>query len=490
MTLPHLSRRSRRPIARAVRILAVALASCTLAHAGEMTIYTSSPTVEDNESAFESWWNGKYMTGNWFGVRDTLEDNGIKFKGKWNGAFYGVVQSENGQKGFFDQEVAFAAEVDFAKLFKADGLDGLTAFGEVRWRQPSSGDTPGPNEYVEAQSLFNPSHYQSGTQWRLLTFGLKYSTPEMFGVENFLTIDGGWLRPQKEFIDQPLSKLFVNNAIESSKGIGGNIPFSSSFSTWGGTLQIKPTDISYVKGGLFMAYPGATDSSNHGLAFQGYGPDQSRNGLMFMGETGIKPKFGASELPGHYAFGGYYYGVENTSFYGATYDGQYGFYWQADQMLFRESSPAPEPVYSKGPSDGKSMGGKSFKEPVPMEEPELSDQGLYTFNIIAFAPKYNNRYPFYFHSGLVYKGLIPGRDKDQTLLVFALGQDSLYRINDQQWDGNVNQANLTAVLEGGYRFQINGWAYTQPFFQYLIKPAGTGDVANAWILGVLSGVTF
>ncbi len=451
--------------------------------------------LDENESGFSDYWSGKYMTGRWFGVRDTLEDNGIKFKGKWNGAFYGVLNSENGAKGFFDQEVAFGAEIDFAKLTKLDALDGLTGFGEVRWRQPASGETPGPNDYVEAQSLFNPSHYQSGTQWRLMTFGLEYTTPEMFGVDNFMTINGGWMRPQKEFIDQPLSKLFVNNTIESSKGIGGNIPFSSSYSTWGGTLQVKPVEDWYVKGGLFMAMPSGTSSSNHGLAFEGFAQDPTRNGLFFLGETGITPTLGPDELPGHYAAGGYYFGVENTSFNGSTYDGQYGFYWQADQMLFREASPAPEPVapmYAKGPSDGKSFNGdaKSFKSPVSMEETKLSDQGLYTFNIVTFAPKYNNRYPFYFHSGLVYKGLIPTRDKDQTMVAFALGSDSLYRINDQQRDGNVDQANLTAVLEAGYRVQINGWAYTQPFMQYLIKPAGTASTENGFILGVLSGVTF
>ncbi len=69
----------------------------------------------------------------------------------------------------------------------------------------------------------------------------------------------------------------MNNAIESAKGIGGNIPFSSSFSTWGGTLQLNPTKWYYAKAGLFMAFPGATASSNHGLAFQG---DSRRSGRI------------------------------------------------------------------------------------------------------------------------------------------------------------------------------------------------------------------
>ncbi len=117
-----------------------------------------------------------------------------------------------------------------------------------------------------------------------------------------------------------------------------------------------------------MAYPNATVSSNHGLAFEGYAPDTSLNGLMVMAETGITPKFGASELPGKYAMGGYYWGNQKDSFNGTYNWGQYGFYWQADQMLFREPSPEEPAPLAKGPSDGKSTvdskSGKSFKAPV------------------------------------------------------------------------------------------------------------------------------
>jgi len=424
-----------------------------------------SAPVEPAESGFTDWWNGKYATGDWFGARDVLKDHGLSLKGKWRGAFYGILASENGQKGVFDQELAFAAELDFAKLTGADALEGLSAFGEVRWRD-NRGDS-NPNEIVDASSLFNPSHYQSGVGWRLLTFGLKYTTPELFGAEDFLTLTGGWLRPQKEFIDQPLSKLFMNNAIESAKGIGGNIPFSSSFSTWGGTLEIKPLKWHYAKAGVFMTFPEATSSDNHGLMFQGYAPDTSLNRLMFMGETGVTPEIGSAKLPGRYAFGAYVYGQDEEE--GGN---QYGFYWQADQMLFREPGAL---VPSAGTTDGKSLA-----SPVNVDaKPKLSTQGLRMFNLFTAAPSFNNKYPFYFQSGLVYEGLIPTRDKD--LLMAAVGLASY---------ANKEDATNTLVFETGYRFQINGWAFLQPYFQYLSRPNGTPDVANAAILGFLAGIDF
>ena len=271
---------------------------------------------QSGASDLAKWWNGKYAGRNWFGVRDTLEDYGLTLGGNWTGVFYGVVDGgkPNVRGGFFDEEIQFTGELNVAKLTGLEPLEGLKGFGEVRWR-----DGLDPNLRAGASSNFQPSHFQSGKQWRLMTFGLTYTTPEVFGVKEFLTVTGGWIQPQREFIDQPLSQLFVNDAFESSKGIGANIPFSSSFSTWGGTLKIKPLDWYYAKAGLFMSYPEATSTDNHGLAFEGFGRDPSQNGLFAIGETGFTPKIGASKLSGKYAFGGFYYEQQNTSFFGTPY---------------------------------------------------------------------------------------------------------------------------------------------------------------------------
>ena len=483
---------SLKTLGRSCGITAVACASLLAGNlqAGETT---TTPTTSEasTESWLAKWWGGKYATGNWFGVRDTLEENGLKLSGKWTGVFYGVVDGGLDKKrgGYFDEELAFDGELNFGKLLKVEALESLKAFAGVRWR-----DGLNPNNRVGASSNFQPSHFQSGKQWRLTTFGLTYS-PTLFGKKNFVTLTGGWIRPQKEFIDQPLSKQFVNNTLESSKGIGANIPFSSSYSTWGGTFKIEPVEWYYAKVGLFMSFPSATSTANHGLAFEGYAQEPDLNGLFVIGETGFTPKLGAAELPGKYAVGAYYYEEENTSFFNQDYNGRYGFYWQFDQMVYREPSEEVT-VASEGKSviDGKmalsSSSGKSFKDKVVVEEAKLNPQGLYLFNLITFAPKYNNILPFYFHSGFSYLGLIPGRDNDQLMGAVAVGNYSFYNIEDLQDTDVVNQPNYTVVLEFDYRFQINKWAYLQPYIQYIIQPNGTGAVENATVLGFQTSVTF
>ena len=397
----------------------------------------------EETSRTEAWWNGKQATGDWFGVRETLVDNGLTLGGRWRGSYYGILGSQNGSGNAFPQELVFSAQLDFAKALRWEVAEGLTAFGEARWREP--GYAANPNNIVDGDGLFNPSRYSGGTGWRMMEFGLRYRTPELFGVKDLLALEGGWMRPQQEFVIQPVAQLFANNAMASAKGLGGNIPFGSSFSTWGGTLEVKPVEWQYTKVGLFMSYPNPTDPSNHGLMFRG-NADPAQNGLFFIGETGITPQLGADKLPGRYAFGAYVYG-ENNEEYGGN---KSGFYWQADQMLWRE--------------DG--------------------EQGLRTFSLFIFAPRYNNDFSFYMHGGLSYEGLVPGRPRDQLFAGLALGNYGATSADDGV------QPTQTLLMEAGYRIKLNGWSFVQPFAQYISRPDGFPDVANAAILGVSLGVDF
>lgn len=436
-------------------------------------------------SPLQDWWNGSYLLGGKgnFGsdIRGALKDRGIKFDGNYQGAFFGVIRGQKGSRGFWNEQINVGAQINLGKLLEVSNLEGVTLFGSARYRDgwPASN----PNDFVEANGMFNPSNWQSGTQFRVLNFGIEWDSASFLPVEHMISIKAGWLQPQKEFVDQPLSKLFLNNAINSAKGIGGNIPFSSSFSTWGGTITFRPSENFYTKHGLLMSFPQATATGNHGLAFEGFAQDPTRNGLFYMGEAGYTPLFGRSSLPGKYVFGGYYYGTPpnaTVSWNGTTSSGQYGFYFQADQMLYREPYSAPE----EPASISKDFKGDVSKMAAPLTSTALSEQGLKTFNLLTFAPgnARNNVFPFYFQSGLVYTGLLPGRDADLSLIAFGYGAYT-------RAEGAPDRS-YSAVLEGGYRFQINGWSYAQPFFQYIMRPDGAQDVQNAGILGILAGVVF
>jgi porin len=326
-----------------VNLIALAQAGVafSIAQAGQTPWNDNHPI----SSPIQEWWNGKYASGDWFGLRNTLEDEGLILSASWRANFLGVVTGGIEQRAGFDEEFKFFGNLDFAKLTGWEPLAGLTARAEVRWR-----DGDGMNKDAGTIGSFNPSTYQGQKQWRFMTAYLTYTTPELLGVKDFLTISGGWQPPSDFFIGQPESKFFVNNTFLSSRGIATNgILWSGSFSTWGGNFKIKPNNWSYLTSGLWLAVPFALETRNHGLYFAGYQLDPSLNGLYWVTETGFTPKIGPSQLPGRYAAGFVYWGVENTSFSGQKVDQRLQFYWQADQMLYREPSP-PEPAPVEGTS--------------------------------------------------------------------------------------------------------------------------------------------
>src|SRR5262245_36313751 len=56
-----------------------------------ITPTTIVASEQSGPSRFSEWWNGRYASGDWFGVRDILEDEGLTLGGQWTGCYYGVV---------------------------------------------------------------------------------------------------------------------------------------------------------------------------------------------------------------------------------------------------------------------------------------------------------------------------------------------------------------------------------------------------------------
>lgn len=164
-------------------------------------------------------------------------------------------------------------------------------------------------------------------------------------------------------------------------------------------------------------------------------------------------------LPGHYWFGVYYSPWEFAQF-GTTETARnsYGFYWHADQMVFQE---APG-----------------------------SDQGLTLWSAFVFSPQQNiAKLPFQVNGGLAYKGLIPGRDNDQTMFGVVYGQFSDdYAAATEAMGGGHPDYEL--VFEWGYRAQITKFLFMQPNIQWVINPGGAYNIPNALVLGLQAGVTF
>ncbi|HET6406924.1 MAG TPA: carbohydrate porin, partial [Chthoniobacteraceae bacterium] len=165
-------------------------------------------------------------------------------------------------------------------------------------------------------------------------------------------------------------------------------------------------------------------------------------------------------LPGHYWIGATYSPWQGFQEFGRPdkAGNSYGFYIHGDQMVYQERPG--------------------------------SDQGLTVWAASGYYPQENiSIVPFQVTSGLVYKGLIQGRDEDRTTLGVIYGRfSSDYAGTVKATTGGDPRYEL--VVEAGHRIQLTKFAYVQPDIQWIVRPGGTGQIPNALVVGAQFGVTF
>ncbi len=264
-------------------ILGISLCAASIALAGSpetaSSVSTSPSPFSLLEAGASQWWKGSSALNNGFGLGYPLADNGLTVTGNSKETFFGNLTGglPNQPQGNWSTEIRLQARYDFEKVL---GLKGLTFESGWRYRATDgSQNTP----YVgiqagttSASSLFNPNYESGGLGVRILPQYLQWQS-DSSNNPRFMA-NAGWENPYEQFLQQPLSKMFENSAIEQNKGIGGQagpgIPvwsasqkkyvtyattpaaWSSSYAAWGGTLRAKPSSSTYVQSGLYMAISG------------------------------------------------------------------------------------------------------------------------------------------------------------------------------------------------------------------------------------------
>ena len=189
--------------------------------------------------------------------------------------------------------------------------------------------------------------------------------------------------------------------------------------------------------------------------------------------------------------------------------GSWAFYWQADQMLYRAKEATQRIVSAEGKNVGDS------KEPTELAKPNLSKKGLYIFNAFTFSPQQYSLLDFYYQTGLVYQGLIPGRPEDRIGLALgtawfssqaSAAYNDTYAINTAATEaanaaltkGKTTTAIYPAqpqptwggVLEFDYQFMVNKWMSVKPFAEYIMNPQQNGTLGNELVLGTQVALKF
>jgi len=242
-----------------------------------------------SQPSLASWWDGDSAIDDSFGLGPALEHYGLKFFGDVTESYYGQLSGglPNQPRSDATTELKMKLLFDFSKITDVRGLTFLSYWRYRNAENPAlAAGTSGPS------SLFNPSKDTTGLGIRIMSQYLEYTTPN-----KAFTINAGWENPYDQFLQQPLSRLFQNYAIISTKGIGGQagagipvinsdmastggtpgvgtptkggvrfyttspVPWSSSYQAWGATLKIKPTSDTYIESGLYESIAGETQKN-------------------------------------------------------------------------------------------------------------------------------------------------------------------------------------------------------------------------------------
>ena len=466
-----------------IALVASLLSSCAL-----FTQAGSPPPVEATKpqaSALERYFMQDYMLGDWGGLRSRLAENGVEFEFFFVGSMPtnlggGLRAGSAYQHGFLA-----ALDLDTEKL-------GWWKGGHFHVSGVSLEGDPFASTYVGDLNKTNLVDFPADTRlWQA------WYQQELFDKK--LTLKAGLLSVDRDFIMPELynslaSINFLNQTfffptmafnLYDIPGfpVGQHSLPSTPYASLGALIKWQPTEELYIKAAI---YDGNPDDSSSGtrLALR------SEEGALMYFEAGYRLNQGKDDtgLPGNYKVGGYYHTDEFYDIYTSalaavpglgvtpeTHKGNYGVYFLAEQML----------CYETGRDDP-------------------AQQGIVGFFRVAGAPSDRNLAEFGIDGGLVFKGLIPGRDYD-TLGFGASYLKISEDVTRAQRDVNkilplfgqpqVKEADYEGVIEMNYKLQLAAWWTLQASLQYVVHPGARAAfsseaIPDAWVLGLQTTLRF
>ena len=387
-----------------------------------------------------SWLEGDRLTGDWQGARTSQEAAGVKYFAYYSGIFAANVSGGNSTDSSYSGDLFIGVEFDLEKIagwdstyFTISGIDrhGRSIDGAVGGQYSVMQNVGGQNAF-----LYN------------VTLEKKF-------LDDTLSVKLGRMTATDDFVGSPFYSYSLNNAVNGQirAALFDGVMTSYPFPVWGARVKYQPSEEWYVMMGAFQLSPDMFDRNGQGVDFQIEGDD----GISIFTQVGWNPKF--AERPAHFFVG------MNNAFY--------------DMDKFNSDETRGQFVRFYGHADYQ----------VYAETPG-SEEGLALFLTLGYSPDDDAAIiPLQSTFGANYTGLIPGRDKDKTLLFVTYGGFSDVLGDERAAAGN-SRPDYELVTEIGHRIQITPSTYIQPDIQYIHRPGGTGDIKDATVLGVQFGASF
>lgn len=441
-------------------------ARCPLILVFALTLFSPATKAEEQQdkpaspkSGLERFLERDYMFGDWGGKRSALSKKGIDFEFFYFGAMPVNISGGIKQGSVLEGALLTTLDLDSEKLV---GYQGGHFHAGAVWLH--SGDRFSQN-YVGDLNVVSLIDFPDGLRLWELWYEQKFWKNKVSLKFGQLAIDRDFIVP--EYYNSMASINFLNQTffyptlafnVYDIKGLprGDHALASTPYGAPGVRLRVDPIEHWYFQAGVYDGKPDLSDSGTRINL-------NDKEGALAYFEAGyrLNDSKDSSGLPGSYKVGGYLHTDDfqdvheaAAAAFGLTsaqprmHPNNYGVYLLAEQMIYREQ-----------------------------QKDDPAQQGLMAFFRTAAAPADRNLVSLGVDGGVVYKGLIRGRDWD-TLGIAGSYLKVSPDISRAYRDAALLKPDYEGVIETSYKAQITAWWTLQPSLQYVIHPGGRLDIAH------------
>jgi porin len=399
----------------------------------------------------------EHLLGDWAGLLPKLAGLGI------TPTLTYVSDIAGNPTGGRSEGVAYADNIGLGLLFDLDKLAGLEGGSFLVTMSQRDGTSL---SQTRVRNVFTIQQVYGGETFHLIDLAYQQKL-----FDDCVEFRLGRIGAGDDFLVCAYDYLFMQNGFDGNPvGIFFNSPGMSAYpnAAWGTRIKVKLTQRTYVMAGVYNGDSAIRAEDNHGA-------DMSLNGPMFaLAEVGYK----CNGLPGDTQFLGNY---------------RAGFCYDNSRFMDYQT-------VGRGPSAGTKQGNWGcyalFDQVlIPFAEP-TSNRGLGVFGSVLISPGQSvSQMPYFFTAGVACRGILASRPADVAGFGMVFGEFSSdlrsAQEREQLLDPTVGVQSHESVLEATYRLSLHkGALFFQPDVQYVIRPGGTGQTANAFVLGCQFGINF
>lgn len=410
--------------------------------------------------------DGKYMSGDWGGLRSDLKKKGYDFTLE-----YGSIVATNVAGGYnrnktarYSDQYTIGFDLDLEKIAGITDGEFKASVVDRNGRDLTKDRIQDPRAPIIGSTI--NSNYGRGQTWHAAQFWYRQSW-----LDKTLDLKIGLMPVGEDFDNNGCN--FQNLALCGSlAGHGAGVWYNTPIGQWGTRVRYNITPQVYFQVGAFMYNPNyATRSGSFELDNTG------RTGNMYLAEMGGTPTFGQKKLPGSWRIGAWYNTVDAK-----------------DVLNDNDGNPYVVSHHSAKVHDGR-YGGWLYLQQQITAAADNPKRGLSLFGHLAMNDRDTSTMDYQAQIGAIYKGPFASRAQDSIGLGFskmhvnskvavrARLSNQIKGVSDYDNPSWTPVRGSEYVAELNYNYVVTPWLKLRPNVQLLIHPGGVSEIKNAWVIG-------